>query len=141
MCLKWPKKLSNFGQNVWKYRLTNTVTSNLDTTLRQMTEMSQWPKGLSKNMTEMSQRKKQVTSGLWRLSSLACARGHATIFHSECWWWINDNSMLEPFSHPLMPTWRLDKLQVPFIESLLWPTGNQTQPVSFGSVWSTDCAT
>lgn len=44
----WPKclwndriKLSPFGQNVWKCRLKNTVTTSFDTTLRQMTKTSQ----------------------------------------------------------------------------------------------------
>jgi len=36
----------------------NTATSSFDTTARQMTEMFQWPKFLSKNRTEMSRRKK-----------------------------------------------------------------------------------
>jgi len=35
------KKLSHFGQNVSKYRLMNTVTASFNTTVRQMTEMSQ----------------------------------------------------------------------------------------------------
>ena len=33
------KNLSHFGQNVWKYKITNTVTASFDTTVRQMTEM------------------------------------------------------------------------------------------------------
>jgi len=36
-----------------------SVTQKFDTTVGQMTEMSQWPKCLSKEMTEMSQRKKR----------------------------------------------------------------------------------
>jgi len=39
--LKWPNKLGHFGQNVWKYRLINTVMVSFDTTARQMTEISQ----------------------------------------------------------------------------------------------------
>ena len=39
--LKWPKKLSHFGQNVWKYRLQNTVMVSFNTTVRQMTKMFQ----------------------------------------------------------------------------------------------------
>ena len=35
------KKLSHFGQNFWKYRVMNTVTASFNTTVRQMTEMSQ----------------------------------------------------------------------------------------------------
>jgi len=35
----------------------NTVSASFDTTVRQMTEMPQWPKCLSKKMTEISQRK------------------------------------------------------------------------------------
>ena len=52
------KNLSHFGQNVWIYRLKNTVVVSCNTTVRQMTEMFQWPKCLSKKMTEMHQRKK-----------------------------------------------------------------------------------
>ena len=36
MILKWPKKWSHFNQNVWKYRLRNTVTVSFNTTVRQM---------------------------------------------------------------------------------------------------------
>jgi len=36
----------------------NTVTESFNTTVRQMTEMFQWPKYLSKKMNEMSQRNK-----------------------------------------------------------------------------------
>jgi len=52
------KKLSHFGQNVRKYRLINTVTASINTTVRHVTEIFQWPKCLSKKMTEMPQRKK-----------------------------------------------------------------------------------
>jgi len=45
------KKLSHFGQNVWKYRLINTVTASFNTTLRQMTEMSQRKKKQFSNCT------------------------------------------------------------------------------------------
>jgi len=43
MFLKWPKK-KDFGQNVWKYGLMNTDTASFDTTLRQMTKVSQQKK-------------------------------------------------------------------------------------------------
>jgi len=42
------KELSHFGQNVWRYRLMNTVMVSFNTTVRQMTEMFQWPKCLNK---------------------------------------------------------------------------------------------
>ena len=35
------KKFSHFRQNVWKYRLINTVTVSFNKTVRQMTEMFQ----------------------------------------------------------------------------------------------------
>jgi len=35
----------------------NTVMASFDTTVRQMTEISQWPKCLSKKMTKMCKRK------------------------------------------------------------------------------------
>jgi len=38
------KKLSHFGQNVWKYMLMIIFTVSFNTTVRQMTEMSQWKK-------------------------------------------------------------------------------------------------
>ena len=38
------KKLSHFGQKVWKFRLKNTVMVSFNTTVRQMTEMFQWKK-------------------------------------------------------------------------------------------------
>jgi len=38
------KKLSHFGQNVWKYSLKNTAMVSFNATMRQMTEMFQWPK-------------------------------------------------------------------------------------------------
>jgi len=40
-----------------------TAAVSLNTTVRQMTEMSQWPKCLSKKMTEMTQRKKNSFAG------------------------------------------------------------------------------
>jgi len=40
----------------------NTVTASFKTAVIKITEMSQWPKFLSKKVTEMSQRKKQQTS-------------------------------------------------------------------------------
>jgi len=56
------KKLCHFGQNVWKYRIMDTVAANFNTTVRQMIEMFQWPKCPSKKMTEISQWKQ--TPGL-----------------------------------------------------------------------------
>ena len=51
MLFKWPKKMKSFSrfcQNVWKHRLISTVTLSFNTTVRQFTEMSQWPKCLIK---------------------------------------------------------------------------------------------
>ena len=62
MFLKWPKKLSHFGQNVWKYKLMNTLTARFNTAVRQMTEMFQWPKFLSQKWPKCSSEKKQA----WR---------------------------------------------------------------------------
>ena len=53
------KKLSHFGQNIWKYRLMNTVTASFNTTVRQMTEMPQ------QKMTEMFQRNKNPYSNMF----------------------------------------------------------------------------
>ena len=39
--LKWPKKYSHFGQHVWKSRLLNTAMTSFNTTVRQLTKMSQ----------------------------------------------------------------------------------------------------
>jgi len=44
----------------WKDRLMNTVTASFDTTVREMTEMFQWPKCLSKKMTNVSAQNGQV---------------------------------------------------------------------------------
>jgi len=52
------KKLSHFGQNLSKYRLKNTVMASFNTTVRQMTEMLQWPKCLIKNDRNVSAKKK-----------------------------------------------------------------------------------
>ena len=41
MLLKRPKKTSHFGQNVRNYKLKNTVTASLNTTVGEMTEMAQ----------------------------------------------------------------------------------------------------
>jgi len=38
----------------------STVKTRFNAPVRQMTEMSQWPKSLSKKFTEMSKRKKQL---------------------------------------------------------------------------------
>ena len=58
MMLKWPKKFSRFGQNVWKYKLIKTDTARLNTNVRQMIEM--FPERfVSAKMTEMSQRRKK----------------------------------------------------------------------------------
>ena len=46
------KKLSHFGQNVWKYKLMNIVAASFHTTVRQMTEMSRWPKFLSEKQAD-----------------------------------------------------------------------------------------
>jgi len=54
------KILSHFGQNVWKYRLKNTVMVSFDTTVRQMTEMFQCPKCLSKKWPKCFSEKKQA---------------------------------------------------------------------------------
>ena len=43
------KKLSGFVQNIWKYRLMNTATAGFNTTVRQMTEMSQRKKNSSRS--------------------------------------------------------------------------------------------
>jgi len=56
------KKLSHFGQNVWKYMPLNTVTASFDETARQMTEMFPWPKCRSKKWPKCPSEKKQVTS-------------------------------------------------------------------------------
>jgi len=52
--LKWFfndwKKLSQFSQNVWKYRLMNTVKACFYTAVRHMTEMFQWSKCHSKKL-------------------------------------------------------------------------------------------
>jgi len=47
------KKLRHFGPNDRKYRLMRIVTPSLNTTVRQMTEMSQqkWPKRLREKKT------------------------------------------------------------------------------------------
>ena len=52
--LFWPVKFSHFGQKVWNYRLMNTVLPNLNTTVRQITEMFEWP-FVSAKITVMSQ--------------------------------------------------------------------------------------
>jgi len=41
MLSKRPKKTSHFGQNVRNYKLKNTVTASLNTTVGEMTEMAQ----------------------------------------------------------------------------------------------------
>jgi len=51
------KKLSHFGQILWKYRLENNVMASFETTVRQITEMFQCPKCVSK-MTKMCSEKK-----------------------------------------------------------------------------------
>jgi len=53
------KKSNHFGENVWKYRLMNTAVASFNTTVRQMTEMSQWPKFFSNKITKMTSEKKQ----------------------------------------------------------------------------------
>jgi len=57
------KTLSHFDQNVWKYRLMNIATVSFNTTVRQMTEMFQWPKYLSKKLTEVFQWKRSLGPG------------------------------------------------------------------------------
>jgi len=51
--------LSHFGQNVLKYTLMNTVTASFNTTVRQLTEISQ------QKMTETSQRKKSKSEHIF----------------------------------------------------------------------------
>jgi len=59
MFLKWPKRISHFSQNVWKYRLMITVKFyyNCETNERNVsvTNLS-----VQQKMTEMSQRKKSA---------------------------------------------------------------------------------
>jgi len=50
------KKFSNFGQNVWKYRVMNIVEVSFNTTLRQMAEMFQRPKWLIKKTKRLSEK-------------------------------------------------------------------------------------
>ena len=47
----------HFGQNVWKYRLMNIAAASFITTVRQMTEMFQWPKCLSKKWPKCLRKK------------------------------------------------------------------------------------
>ena len=72
------KKLSHFGQNVWKCRLRSTVLVSFNTSVIQMTEMFQWPKCLKKWPKRL--KKPAVTtlhattslirsSGVWHLTS------------------------------------------------------------------------
>jgi len=57
------KQLSHFGQNVWKYRLKNTATASVTATVRQMTEIFQWSKCLSKKWPKcLIAKNKQVGS-------------------------------------------------------------------------------
>ena len=53
------EKLRYFVQNIWKYRIKNNVMASFNTTVRQMTEMFQWPKYFSKNEWNVSVKKKQ----------------------------------------------------------------------------------
>jgi len=65
------KKLNHFGQNVWKYRLKNTVVASFNTTVRQMTEMFLWPKCLSeKKQFHRTLVEKHWHKDLGRISSL-----------------------------------------------------------------------
>ena len=69
------KKLSHFGQNVWKYRLKNIVTASFHTTLRQMTEMSQWRTSTYQAVQQSARRKVDYTHSTpttgWLLGSKA----------------------------------------------------------------------
>ena len=56
------KKLSHLGQKIWKYRLRNTVTVGFNTTVRQMTEMFQWQKCLSKKWPKCLNERKRFES-------------------------------------------------------------------------------
>jgi len=51
------KKLSHFGQNIWKYKLKITVMASFNATVGQMTEIFQWPKCHSKNDRNVSAKK------------------------------------------------------------------------------------
>ena len=55
------KNWGDFGQNVWKCRLKNTVNASFNTTVREMTEMFQWPKFLNKTDRNVSAKRKNMT--------------------------------------------------------------------------------
>ena len=64
------KKFSHFGQNIWKYRLINTVKVSSTTTVSQTTEMFQWPICLSKKWPKSLSEKKQICALFIKLISM-----------------------------------------------------------------------
>jgi len=56
------KDLSHFGQIVWKYKLMNTVTASFNTTVRQMTEMTNVTVKIDQNV---SAKKKQILTNIY----------------------------------------------------------------------------
>ena len=92
MILKWSKKLSHFGRNVWKCRLRNTVTVSFNTTVRQMTEIFQWPKCLSKKWSKCLSAKKtdfkQVIFVVKRVNTASKPNAPS----AACFLVVNDNT-------------------------------------------------
>ena len=99
MLSKWPKNLKSFWS---KCRLMKTVAASFDTTVRQMTEMSQWPKMSQKKLTEMSQRNINSTTKwcIWQKLKLALT----DIRHAENECFLLLNELLIPFRLSLQPT-------------------------------------
>jgi len=64
------KKLSHFHQNIWKYRLKNTVTMSFNTKVRQVTKMTQ-EKKQARISTQKSQHKWEVATQKTTINKLA----------------------------------------------------------------------
>jgi len=64
------KQLSQFGHNVWKSRLVNTVTASFNTVTGQMTEMSQRKK--SRMLRNHANKQQTVQTQLVRSIIVAC---------------------------------------------------------------------
>jgi len=61
----------------------NNVTASFNKTVRQITEMFQWPKCISKKMTKIPQRKKTGTA-YWQISTCPLWHDPCPLWHDPC---------------------------------------------------------
>jgi len=119
-------KLGHFGQKVWNYKLTNTVTARFYTTVRQMTDMSQ-----QKNDRNVSAKKKQSTN---IVSNRICAWNAGEVAHH---FMLNAGKVAKShvkdnFSIFVVVTWHAERI---FVWRIVWVAVFLLEINDFAAAW------